>query len=472
MPRFDNRIKEVDNVELTLSQVNSIARMADAIGEDKNGWSIAISSFKKSHKISGGKWVKDNILDKEISSAYVTKQDNGTYWITAVSTAAIKDREGETFTTAAIDYDMNVAKETGVYPQFRVFHSGGLGIGQVSKMSRVGIFAIDEGSSYNDAFSLDVCEKMLSRNADGKWRVSRGFRVLEASGICPDCGEDLLIRTKHMAIGFRCPTCNSIQLGSKGSLGNLKFLKAKTFDITVTDVPAVPWTGVSAFPIDLSYMEVGMNKKELRTRLLKAGLDELKVDERLEGISEDTLKEFDNIPEAILLKEFSADAEESETTIDSDNVFTLDESVLKEFSKIVAKQVSEVVSMQLDGLTVEVEEDELKENSKIVELQGAIDELKELVELLIGKKTTVSDEVETPRNGLRVLRAKAFPPKKDGKNKFPPDEESDEDSSDDEDADNAPVKKVAKEYGDDVLIVGANGKRMKSMTDFVTSGGD
>jgi hypothetical protein len=215
-----------------------------------------------------------------------------------------------------------------------------------------------------------------------------------------------------------------------------------------------------------------MNKKELRTRLLKAGLDELKVDERLEGISEDTLKEFDNIPEAILLKEFSADAEESETTIDSDNVFTLDESVLKEFSKIVAKQVSEVVSMQLDGLTVEVEEDELKENSKIVELQGAIDELKELVELLIGKKTTVSDEVETPRNGLRVLRAKAFPPKKDGKNKFPPDEESDEDSSDDEDADNAPVKKVAKEYGDDVLIVGANGKRMKSMTDFVTSGGD
>jgi hypothetical protein len=46
--------------KVTLEQANSIARAAESIGSDenKNGWAIAISQFKKSHKVVDGRWVK------------------------------------------------------------------------------------------------------------------------------------------------------------------------------------------------------------------------------------------------------------------------------------------------------------------------------------------------------------------------------------------------------------------------------
>lgn len=45
---------------ITVSQANEIARQADAIGsdEEKNGWAISISNFKKTHRVEDGKWVK------------------------------------------------------------------------------------------------------------------------------------------------------------------------------------------------------------------------------------------------------------------------------------------------------------------------------------------------------------------------------------------------------------------------------
>lgn len=45
---------------VTVSQANEIARQADAIGsdEEKNGWAISISNFKKTHRVEDGKWVK------------------------------------------------------------------------------------------------------------------------------------------------------------------------------------------------------------------------------------------------------------------------------------------------------------------------------------------------------------------------------------------------------------------------------
>ena len=46
---------------ISLAQANEIASQADAIGVDKkkNGWAIAISSFKKTHHVENGKWVKN-----------------------------------------------------------------------------------------------------------------------------------------------------------------------------------------------------------------------------------------------------------------------------------------------------------------------------------------------------------------------------------------------------------------------------
>lgn len=45
---------------VTLSQANSIASQADAIPKDdvKSPWAVAIASFKKSHRVEGGRWVK------------------------------------------------------------------------------------------------------------------------------------------------------------------------------------------------------------------------------------------------------------------------------------------------------------------------------------------------------------------------------------------------------------------------------
>ena len=46
---------------ISLGQANAIANQADSIGSDKekNGWAIAISSFRKTHHVEEGKWVKN-----------------------------------------------------------------------------------------------------------------------------------------------------------------------------------------------------------------------------------------------------------------------------------------------------------------------------------------------------------------------------------------------------------------------------
>lgn len=54
---------------ITLGQANAIARQADAISSDdeKNGWAIAISKFKRSHKVVDGKWVKKDKMSYDFS---------------------------------------------------------------------------------------------------------------------------------------------------------------------------------------------------------------------------------------------------------------------------------------------------------------------------------------------------------------------------------------------------------------------
>lgn len=191
--------------------------------------------------------IKEDILSLNdlAPSVIIEKTKSGLYEINTISTAALEDREGETFTTEAMDYDIAMAEKYGDYPEIRVFHSKYLGIGKIHKMERIGIFAHDSGLSYDDPFSLAICEKMLANN-DGRWRVSRGFRVYELRGGCPACYSTLSISTKHLLGGFRCPSCKTLHLRFKGALNSVQFTKARTFDITVTDVPSVPYTSAQA----------------------------------------------------------------------------------------------------------------------------------------------------------------------------------------------------------------------------------
>ncbi len=245
-----------------------------------------------------------------MKSMIVTKQrPDGKYAITAISTVALSDFEGETFTIKAMDYDIALAKKSGIYPQFRMFHRKELAFGDVTDMKRVGIFAIDSGISYDDPFSLAVCEKMLIDNPEGKWKVSRGFNALEVSGNCPKCGEGLVVSKEHMIAGYRCPECGTINLSYKGILKDVRFLKARTFDVTVTDVPAVPWTGASATLIDGSMEEYKMKREDLKKKLLKAGIDEELIESRLKQMSDEDIAAFADIPDAEVLKEFEEENE-------------------------------------------------------------------------------------------------------------------------------------------------------------------
>jgi hypothetical protein len=66
---------------ITASQGEEIAKQAESIGSDKekNGWAIAISSFKKSHIVKDGKWVKKeeskNMSDEEEKKEFVEEKD-------------------------------------------------------------------------------------------------------------------------------------------------------------------------------------------------------------------------------------------------------------------------------------------------------------------------------------------------------------------------------------------------------------
>jgi hypothetical protein len=417
------------------------------------------------------KELKEFLADN-ISNIATFKEADGRYKIVAVSTAALKDRDGETFDVAAIDYDARAAAKHGDYPEFRMFHKKGLKIGKVEKMKRVGIFAVDEGHSYTDQFSLEVCEKMLSTN-DGKWRTSRGFYVVEASGDCPVCKESLLIQTKHMVAGFRCPSCNAVHMSSRGVLGDMHFRKARTFDVTVTDNPSVPWTGVSAFKENSSLEDLEMTKQQLEKKLLDAGISKEAIAARLEGLSEEQLKEFSDIPFATMLKEFGNDAGEEEEY----DTIALDEESLKEFGKIVravireemGTVIKEQVAAAIEGLEIDIAdlggmEVDFKEAPQFVELKEAVDSLTEKVEKLLTSDEQRLKEMleETPRAGkLRIRRYKKASPPGDEED----DDEDDDEMDDDEDVYDKKTGHRQKESG--LIIVGADGKTAKSMTEFV-----
>jgi hypothetical protein len=247
-------------------------------------------------------------------------------------------------------------------------------------------------------------------------------------------------------------------------------LKTKTFDVTVTDVPAVPWTGVAAFPLlKRLESEVTMDKKQLRQKLIDAGLEEKEVDARLDSLTMEALKEFDGIPEAEVLKELSKPASESLDT------FVLDASVMKEFSNIVHTEVEK----SLDGLEIDIEDSEqFKEYSAT--LATVVKQQEEILVMLKElKATTVTkeqdDDEETPRR-FRILRKEASMDKKTG--------EEDPEETDEEmpegDSETAKKKKLPPwlkkdmevEADDGAVIAGSDGSRFKSMSEFALGGKD
>lgn len=375
------------------------------------------------------KQVLEMMLKEHLDQYLEVKElDDGRYWIVAIATAALRDKEGETFETAAMDYDIEMAEQSKSYPLFTMWHHKGLAIGEVHKMSRVGLFAVDEGPSYDDPFSLSVCKEIIAKN-DGRWGISRGFYVLEASGACPVCKSGLVVGLKQMIAGFKCPRCKAMHFRYKGVLKEVHFRKTRTFEDTITDIPAVPYTGVSAYSSKEeagSIMEVTMlTKEQLKEKLLAEGVDEAAVDARLETIGEKELKELGNeIPYAALLKEF----EEEDGDVE---YFVLDPATLKEFTdgvdaavetklkellaapefkEVIQSTVEDAIVQALDGVEFDLGDDglELKEVPGLVELKDAVDHITEVLEELAQEDTERMKQQlgSTSRAGkFRILRS-------------------------------------------------------------------
>lgn len=449
-------IRSLNGASLSLSQVNWIARVADGIkasGAADNAWAVAISQFKKSFVVQDGSWVKrDGSEEKELGAIIIGKESNGRYKIVALSTAAIPDLEDETYSTVAMDHEIATKEKNGNYPEFRLWHNEGLAIGRVTKMTRVGVFAIDSGYAYDDPFSIAVCKMLESERDSGKWRVSRGFYLEEASGNCRNCGESLLIRKEHIILGFRCPVCRTTYLGRKGALSNFTFLKTNTFDVTVTDNPAVPWTSAVAY----MESEEQMNKKLLKEKLLEAGLSEEVVDAKLASIPDEILKEFDEITElpTAILKKLGVDVADG---ADSDaGTIALGAEVLKEVATAlvptIAKIVSEEVQKALADLTFEIPDVELdipqlKEyGDRLATMEGILAKLQE------DDDTRLATRMKgAPRGAaFRIRRYKA----------------SADDEEDEEDDEEVPPEE--KQYSG--VIMGADGRVASTMTAFVLGG--
>jgi hypothetical protein len=253
-------------------------------------------------------------------------------------------------------------------------------------------------------------------------------------------------------------------------LKELHFRKTKTFDDTITDNPAVPWTGVTAFQESM-YPEVMMNKKQLKEKLLAAGVDTTVVEEKLATLTDAQLKEFTDIPFAQVLKEFDAEADED--TGEEYEVLQLDEASLKEFGTVVHEQVLAIfkellpamikkeVSAAIEGLEIDVAdmpdlEIDFKEMPAFQELVETVAQIKEAVEAL-----TVDDEkrlkgmlTDMPRAGkLRIRRYKKGPPA---------DAEEDDDEEDDDTEESYEEKQLSSG-----VIVDSDGRRVANMTEFI-----
>jgi len=189
--------------------------------------------------------LKQITADGSALSTYKTA-DGKDGWL-AVSTAAAWDLQQELFTTKAMDWDIARAERTKEYPELRLFHIRGFKLGKCTSMARIGNWAVDKGIWNDTAFAQSMKDN-VARNT-GRWKVSRGFYTVEAAGHCPECGSGLTVRLVNYMLGAVCPTCKTYY-AKPNMLAGLQVLKSMTFDISVTDKPAVRQTAITAYTVN------------------------------------------------------------------------------------------------------------------------------------------------------------------------------------------------------------------------------
>jgi len=167
-------------------------------------------------------------------------------WV-LTSTYEMVDLQGETFTTDAIDFSIWYANKFNEFPELRMYHVRAFKLGMTDKMQRLGRWEVDQGYWNKTAFAHAV--KRLVREQAGKWKVSKGFFSVEATGDCPMCDNGLIVRPINYILGITCKQCQAVLPKPITMIQHVRHTKAITYDNTVTDVPAVPVTAIAAYTI-------------------------------------------------------------------------------------------------------------------------------------------------------------------------------------------------------------------------------
>ena len=178
-------------------------------------------------------------------------------WV-SVSSHDIWDLQEQRMTTDAMDWDIARAYSTKSFPELRMFHVRGFKLGKCDSMARMDRRAVDQGSWLKTPFPQAV--KDLVINNDGKWKTSRGFYTVQASGQCPQCGSGLNVGLINFITGVTCKDCSTF-IPKAGMLDRLQYLKTMTYDISVTDVPVVPTTAIAAYSLSTN-MEINNGKSD------------------------------------------------------------------------------------------------------------------------------------------------------------------------------------------------------------------
>lgn len=206
------------------------------------------------------------------------KADGQNRWI-AITTVAIEDKDDEIYTNEAIDFGIRWCEERNEFPELRVIHLKGLKAGKCDRMQRIGPFAVDEGYYDDTPFGRETRRVVDS----GRSKMSRGFSVLKAAGVCPSpsCNTSLTVGAIGLKFLYQCPECLKVNLGRR--LKGVRFLEAVPFDFTVTDRPAVPWTMIT------NKEKSSMTREEIITRLVELGFAKEIVEPVIAELSDEQL---------------------------------------------------------------------------------------------------------------------------------------------------------------------------------------
>jgi len=250
---------------ISLGQANEISRQADAIGVDKkkNGWAIAISNFKKTHKVVNGKWVKkeskmsenpgetnkqknvntekeNNMNKDELKNSSQEKLDGAKISSKKEQTSEEKDKEkkekkenfeypenfnmeemAQLFSDDKEDKDIKMAKEEivkGKYASPQILMSGMFA--QMKKMSKT----LQKMAEKNKAY-MEENEKLrkFKEEVEGKekqFQIRTTLEELEEKVIIPEeAKEEMLAEAKNYSF--------------KDIEGWTNYCKAKSFDFEI-----------------------------------------------------------------------------------------------------------------------------------------------------------------------------------------------------------------------------------------------